>query len=306
TLANKLAHTISPEVITIAEDVSGMPGLACPIEQGGFGFDYRLAMGIPDFWVKNLRFNQDEDWHVEGMFYELTNRRSEEKTISYAESHDQALVGDQTIIFRLLQSHMYNHMRIEDQDMVIDRGLALHRLIRFATLSTASHGYLNFMGNEFGHPEWIDFPREGNNWSYHYARRLWSLRDNPELQYHRLADFDVAMLTLAKDYKILQRNGAQRLYSHVSDQVLAFSRAGLIFVFNLNPCRSFTDYRIPAPPGKYRLIFDTDQTAFGGNGRLQQNYTYRATPIRENEYVKFYLRLYLPTRTALVLLPVDF
>ena len=214
-LANKVVHELRPDAITVAEDVSGMPGLAAPISHGGFGFDYRLAMGIPDFWVKNLRHNPDEKWHVEGMFYELTNRRSEEKTISYAESHDQALVGDQTIIFRLLQEHMYDRMRIDQQDYIIDRGMALHRLIRFATLSTAAHGYLNFMGNEFGHPEWIDFPRAGNNWSYHHARRLWSLRDNLELQYHRLAEFDARMLAFAKDYRLYENNGATRIYSHV-------------------------------------------------------------------------------------------
>jgi len=196
-LANHLAHQLRPEAITIAEDVSGLPGLGASFEEGGTGFDYRLSMGVPDFWKKTITEKQDEEWHVEEMFHKLTNRRGDEKVISYAESHDQALVGDKTIIFRFLDSVMYDSMRFDQKNYLVDRGVALHRLIGLITMATAGHGYLNFMGNEFGHPEWIDFPRDGNNWSCKFARRQWSLRDNPRLQYFKLAEFDQAMINLA-------------------------------------------------------------------------------------------------------------
>jgi|TARA_B110001450_G_scaffold246123_1_gene259899 1,4-alpha-glucan branching enzyme len=66
-------------------------------------------------------------------------------------------------------------------------------MIRLLTASLGGDAYLNFMGNEFGHPEWIDFPREGNNNSYHYCRRQWSLFDNQDLRYSQLGEWDKAM-----------------------------------------------------------------------------------------------------------------
>ncbi|MDR0836544.1 MAG: 1,4-alpha-glucan-branching enzyme, partial [Tannerella sp.] len=197
TLANKLIHEVNPNAITIAEEMSGMPGIAAKTEDGGIGFDYRLAMGIPDFWIKTIKEKQDQDWKVGNILWELTNRRAEEKMISYAESHDQALVGDKTIIFRLIDKDMYWHMsKIEGSStLLVDRGLALHKMIRLITASTINGGYLNFMGNEFGHPEWIDFPRDGNGWSYKHARRMWHLLDDHNLKYHWLGDFDREMIT---------------------------------------------------------------------------------------------------------------
>lgn len=307
TLANKLVHEGKVDAITIAEDVSGFPGLATSYERGGNGFDYRLSMGIPDFWIKILKEKKDEEWHVEGILWELTNRRNDEKTISYAESHDQALVGDQTIIFRLLQTLIYNSMRLDQQNHLIDRGLALHRLIKFITLVTAGDGYLNFMGNEFGHPEWIDFPREGNNWSYHHARRQWSLRDNPNLQYQRIANFDKAMLELVKNYKII--NGhiyVEKIYSHVAQQVLCFRRKNLYFFFNLNPQESFVDYRINGvEAGKYKLVFNTEKTSFGGLNRIDENQEFFTKNERFSNYIETYLKVYLPTRSAFVLEKIE-
>lgn len=132
----------------------------------------------------------------------MTNKRDDEHTISYAESHDQALVGDKTLIFRMVDKEMYTSMSVFEQNMVVDRGIALHKMIRLLTITTAGDGYLNFMGNEWGHPEWIDFPREGNNWSYEHARRQWHLMEDPTLRYHFLNDFDKAMLKLVKREKI--------------------------------------------------------------------------------------------------------
>lgn len=302
TLANKLIHELRPDALTIAEDVSGMPGLAVPVAQGGYGFDYRLAMGTPDYWIKIIKERSDEQWSVTEMFYELTNRRAREKTIDYAESHDQALVGDQTIIFRLLGKEMYGHMGKQDPSPIIDRGLALHKMIRLMTIATAGGGYLNFMGNEFGHPEWIDFPREGNNWSYHYARRQWHLVEDDGLRYRFLADFDRAMIDLIKQSGCLRLSQPLCRHGNELDQVLAFTRDSLLFVFNFHPTRSFTDYGIPAPSGQYQVALATDDSRFGGFARTDQNMIYAtsscAGPATGGTVQ---LKLYLPSRTAVVL-----
>ena len=292
-LANQVIHAVRPDAMTIAEDVSGMPGLGTPPQNGGIGFDFRLAMGTPDHWIKLIKEVPDEQWNVGTLYYELTNRRQDEKTISYAESHDQALVGDKTIIFRLIDADMYTAMSVFQPNLRVERGMALHKMIRLVPLATAGHGYLNFMGNEFGHPEWIDFPREGNHWSYHYARRQWNLRDDPNLRYRFLAEFDKAMMGLCRDYKLIETPGPHFLHEHVADQVLAFERAGLVFIFNFSPSKSFTDYPIPVPPGKYQLLVDSDAAEFGGFGRL--------APWGEYGGTTGSILTYLPSRTVLVL-----
>jgi 1,4-alpha-glucan branching enzyme len=300
-LANRLIHDLRPDAITIAEDVSGMPGLAAPQHVGGYGFDYRFAMGIPDYWIKLIKEIPDENWPMGHLWYELNNRRADEKTISYAESHDQALVGDQSIIFRLMDAAMYNHMRIDDDNIIVDRGLALHKMIRLITLSTAGSGYLNFMGNEFGHPEWIDFPREGNHWSYRYARRQWSLVDSPDLKYRFLAAFDQDMIITAAQFKILQTPDLNLLYDHSDDKLLIFQRADLVFAFNFHPDRSYADLSIGAPASKYKMIFDTDALRYGGHGRLAADQEHLTVRKNVADRKADLLSLYLPSRTALVL-----
>ena len=302
TLANRLIHQINPKAITIAEEVSGMPGLAAPIEDGGYGFDYRMAMNIPDFWIKIIKERKDEDWKPSEIFWELTNRRKDEKTISYAESHDQALVGDKTIVFRLIDSDMYWHFNRGDETYMVSRGIALHKMIRLMTVSTINGGYLNFMGNEFGHPEWIDFPREGNGWSHKYARRQWSLVDNPNYNYTLLGEFDKAMIELVGDVRNFQNRPVQEVWHNDGDQILAFSRKDLIFVFNFNPNRSFTDYGLLVPEGSYEIVLNTDAKNFGGNGLVDD------TQVHFTQYDKLHARrkkgwlmLYLPARTAIVL-----
>ena len=297
-LANQVIHDTRPDAMTVAEDVSGMPGLAASRTDGGVGFDFRLAMGIPDHWIKLTKNMRDEDWHMGGLRHELTNHRHDEKTISYSESHDQALVGDQTLIFRLIERDMYDHMSVDRRNLRVDRGLALHKMIRLATLATAGHGYLNFMGNEFGHPEWIDFPREGNNWSYHYARRQWHLRDDPHLVYHYLADFDRAMLELAGSFKLLEHRHIKIVCEHCDDKVLAFARANLLFIFNFHPQKSYTDYALEAHAKQYRLILDTDASCFGGHNRLQANQSFFAHADPNGRVI---IKTYLPSRAALVL-----
>lgn len=302
TLANRLVHEVKPEAVTIAEDISGLPGLALPGERGGVGFDYRFAMGIADQWIRLTKEVKDEDWQMGAVWWELTNRRSGERSISYAECHDQALVGDKTLIFRMADAAMYDHMNLYDSDLQVDRAMALHRLIRFITLVTAGHGYLNFMGNEFGHPEWIDFPRSDNSWSYRYARRQWSLVDNLELKYRQLAAFDKAMLNLVKTYDVLTAPWPQLVYEHNADKLLAFERGGLLFVFSFHPDQSFTDYRLDYRPGKYRMVFHTDDKAFGGHGRLKRDQRHFTLFEKADGYAgRNRLSLYIPNRTALVL-----
>ncbi len=302
TLANLLIHEIHPKAITIAEEVSGMPGLAAPFSDGGYGFDYRMAMNIPDYWIKTIKEQKDEDWKPSSMFWETTNRRADEKTISYAESHDQALVGDKTIIFRLIDSDMYWHFKKGDENMTVNRGIALHKMIRLLTASTINGGYLNFMGNEFGHPEWIDFPREGNGWSYKYARRQWNLVDNHELCYHYLGDFDKAMIHLIGDAKNFQKTVVQEIWHNDGDQVLAFLRGNLLFVFNFNPAKSFTDYGFLVKEGSYEIVLNTDSSAFGGNNLNDDSIEHFTTSdILYAKQHKGWLQLYLPARSAIVL-----
>ncbi len=302
TLANMLIHEVKPKAITIAEEMSGMPGLAIPFKDGGIGFDYRMAMGIPDYWIKTLKEKKDEDWHPTSIFWELTNRRSDEKTISYVESHDQALVGDKTVIFRLIDDQMYWHMMVGDNNMTVDRGIALHKMIRLVTLATINGGYLNFMGNEFGHPEWIDFPREGNGWSYKYARRQWDLVDREDLKYKYLNAFDNAMVELVSSIINFQALSIEKLWEKDDDQVLAFRRGDLVFVFNFNPFKSFTGYGILAPAGKYKVVLSSDDKQFGGFGNIDDNVEHLTQ--HDELYAptgKEWLRLYLPARSAQVL-----
>ncbi len=302
TLANKLIHEVKPSAITIAEEMSGMPGLATSFRNGGIGFDYRMAMGIPDYWIKTLKEKKDEDWHPTSIFWELTNRRADEKTISYVESHDQALVGDKTVIFRLIDSKMYWHMMVGDTDSDVARGMALHKMIRLVTLATINGGYLNFMGNEFGHPEWIDFPREGNGWSYKYARRQWELVDREDLQYRFLNAFDNAMIELVSKVHNFQAKPIRKLWEKDDDQILAFMRGDLVFVFNFNPVKSFDGYGILAPGGVYSVVFSTDDAVFGGFGNIDDSVEHFTIP--DPLYAPAgveRLPLYLPARTAMVL-----
>ena len=299
-LANQLIHEVNPKAISIAEDVSGMPGIAAKTDDGGLGFDYRLGMGIPDFWIKMIKEYRDEEWKPGHILWTLTNRRADEKTISYAESHDQALVGDKTLIFRLADADMYWYMsKLFNSSHLMDRAIALHKMIRLITISSINGGYLNFMGNEFGHPEWIDFPREGNGWSYKYARRQWHLEENHDLKYHYLGDFDKAMIELIRGVKKFNETPVETQWEKSDDQVLAFRRKDLIFVFNFHPSNSYTGYGILTEPGSYEIVLNTDSPAFGGFGMIDESVEHFTEPDRETK--KGWLKLYIPSRCAFVL-----
>lgn len=300
TLANELVHTINEYAVTVAEDMSGMPGMCLPQDFGGFGFDYRLSMGVPDMWIKLIKEKPIEDWDVFYIWNELSGGRPGEKSIGYCESHDQALVGDKTIIFRLADAQMYTGMNKDYHNPVIDTAIDMHKLIRFLTLSVSNDGYLDFMGNEFGHPEWIDFPREGNNWSYHYARRQWSLVANHNLKFEWLANFDKDMIHFAKKHKIHSKGNAKVLWLDQQKNIMIFRRNDLIYIFNLHPTESFKDVFINCDligKGKYKVIFSSDDSSYGGQDRISLEHIYSAT---EEEY-GFGFRVYMPCRTAAVL-----
>ena len=293
-LACSASRACRPGAILVAEDFSGMPGLCRAPEEGGVGLDYRLGMGVPDNWIKMLKHSRDEEWDLGEVWGMLTDRRYKEKTVAYAESHDQALVGDKTLAFWLMDKEMYFHMRRGDKNVVVDRGIALHKLIRLITLAAGGESYLTFMGNEFGHPEWVDFPREGNDWSFKHARRQWSLADNPELRYRDMLNFDRAMLHLAKDHRLLEAAPAQQLNLDSDNQCLMFERANLVFAFNFHPDRSIPDYQFPVhADGDYALALNSDAPEFGGFGRVDEEQVF-PSPGRQ-------LSIYLPSRTALVL-----
>ncbi|MBQ9859211.1 MAG: alpha amylase C-terminal domain-containing protein [Clostridia bacterium] len=296
-LANELIHAVKPKALTVAEDMSGMPGMCLPIADGGIGFDFRLSMGVPDLWIKLIKEYPDEQWDIMGLWYELTGRRPKEKNIGYSESHDQALVGDKTILFRLCDAEMYRAMSKFTESAVIDRGVALHKMIRLVTATLAGEGYLNFMGNEFGHPEWIDFPREGNGWSYHYCRRQWHLADDPTLRYGDLQVFDRAMLSLLRRERLLPKKAVNR-WMHNEDKTLIYSKGDLLFAFNFHPTASFEGYFVPTgETGDYRVVLSTDDPVYGGFGRVDTTYRYTAT--RQPDGRVGFL-CYLPARTATV------
>ncbi len=294
-LANELVHQLNPHAITIAEDMSGMPGLCRKIMEGGVGFDFRLGMGIPDFWIKYLKEKRDEDWNIHELWSVMTNRRFNEKTVAYAESHDQAIVGDKTLAFWLMDKEMYFHMKVNDQNMVIDRGLALHKMIRLFTASLGGEAYLNFIGNEFGHPEWIDFPREGNGWSYKYARRQWSLVDDENLKYKYLAQFDHDMISVLKNYNILSSLPAQQINMDEQNKVIIFERNNLIFAFNFHNENSIPGYKFNSiGKGKYKIVLSTDSKEVGGFSRIDTDIDYHT--LEEDQ-----LSIYLPSRTAIIM-----
>ena len=300
-LANELIHEVNPCATTVSEDMSGMPGMCLPIEQGGIGFDYRLAMGEPDYWIKLLKDTRDEDWNMNALWHEMTTRRPQEKVIGYCESHDQALVGDKTIIFRMADAEMYTGMMKEYHSITMDRAIELHKIIRLYTMSLGGNGYLNFMGNEFGHPEWIDFPREGNGWSYKYCRRQWSLVDDERLKYGWLNDFDKAMINLANDRKLLNDPYAVSLWIDSERKIITFSRGGLLFVFNFH--NSYSEQRFflhahTTGEGTYRVILSTDDVRFGGPGLIDHSYEYHTAYV-EGRGLGF--DVYSPCRTAMVL-----
>jgi 1,4-alpha-glucan branching enzyme len=280
-----------------------MPGLAAPIEDGGYGFDYRMAMNVPDYWIKMIKEQRDEDWNIEEMWGVLTNRLPKVKTVAYAESHDQAMVGDKTIAFRLMDKEMYFAMNKGSENLLVERGMALHKMIRLMTISVGGDAYLNFMGNEFGHPEWIDFPREGNDWSYAHARRQWSLADNGFLRYGQLGLFDKEMLKVVKKYKVLSDGYPYKWHSDWENKTLAFSHKGLYFVFNWSPENSCPDYRVEVPwAGKYTVELSTDEGRFGGFDRQtkgQEHFT--ETIIDEWDNPHHFIQIYNTARTAMVL-----
>ena len=303
--ANDLVRLVNPEAVTIAEDVSGMPGMARPVSEGGIGFDYRLAMGVPDYWIKLVKEVPDERWSLGAIYHELLSRRPGEKRVGYVESHDQSLVGDKTLAFQLMDQAMYHAMAKSAADPRVERGIALLKMVRLLTFTLAGEAWLNFIGNEFGHPEWVDFPRAGNGFSYHHARRQWSLADNPDLRYADLNTFDQAMLALDTRFSLLLDPLIEQLALHEDTQQLVYRRGALVFAFNFHPTESHPGLRIPIPDdASYQVILDTDTARFGGFGRVAEGTVYPGQPIPMYGRSRS-LQIYLPSRSAQVLAPVE-
>jgi 1,4-alpha-glucan branching enzyme len=298
--ANELIKEIKPNSICIAEDMSGMPGMCLPIEYGGIGFDYRLAMGMPDFWVNTLKLN-DYDWDMQAMYHELSTSRYMEKRIAYVESHDQALVGDKTFIFRMADKEMYWHMNKESHNLVIERAIALHKMARFITISLGAEGYLNFMGNEFGHPEWIDFPRHGNEWSFKHCRRQWTLADSDYLRYFDLNQFDKAMVNFMSNESLVGGGAPQCLWIDQDKKLIAYRKKDFLFIFNFHPTESYTDFELPIhQDAHFQVILDTDEARFGGYGRISHDVIYNTHTLNMNNDFTG-ITIYSPSRTAMVL-----
>ena len=296
-LANALIREVNPKAVTVAEDMSGMPGMCLPIEDGGIGFDYRLGMGLPDLWIRTAKLSPDERWDIYSIWCDMCLRRPGEKTVAYVESHDQALVGDKTMIFRLADAAMYTDMHKDCHTDIIDRAVALHKMIRLLTVSGGGEAYLNFMGNEFGHPEWIDFPREGNGWSFHYCRRQWSLRDDENLKYRWLGAFDEDMLRIVRENRLFTQQMGDLMLNKQPEKILVFYRHGLLFAFNFHPTQSMTNVLVPVhQPGEYTVVLSTDDEAYGGWNRVE--HIPYPTKLFDGRH---FVELYLPARTAVVL-----
>lgn len=256
-LANHLIHEINPKGISIAEEFSGMPGLTCLPKDGGLGFDARFAMGIPDYWEKFIKKPQD----LGSMWYEMNNHRPYDHTISYVECHDQCINGHDAMIWRLLGDDMYNAMLMETETWKVSRGLAFYRLMRLITLATADKGYLNFMGNEFGHPEWLD--------AEEHAHRQWRLAEDTSLKYACLNAWDQAQMQLVSDNIESFKTPAMFRYIHEDKRLLAFERGALLFVFNFNETQAFSDLCFAVTPGKYLEILSSDERRFAGHDNLR-------------------------------------
>lgn len=315
-LVNDLIHGLYPEAITIGEDVSGMPTFALPVQDGGVGFDYRLHMAVPDKWIELLK-QSDESWKMGDIVHTLTNRRWSEKCVTYAESHDQALVGDKTIAFWLMDKDMYDFMALDrPATPSIDRGIALHKMIRLITMGLGGEGYLNFMGNEFGHPEWIDFPRApqvlpngkfipGNNNSYDKCRRRFDLGDADYLRYRGMLEFDRAMQSLEEKYGFMTSDHQYISRKHEEDKMIIFEKGDLVFVFNFHWSNSYFDYRVGClKPGKYKVVLDSDAGLFGGFGRIHHTAEhFTADCSHDNRPYSF--SVYSPSRTCVVYAPAE-
>ncbi|KAJ8483724.1 hypothetical protein OPV22_016209 [Ensete ventricosum] len=310
-LVNDMIHGLYPEAVAIGEDVSGMPTFCIPVQDGGVGFDYRLHMAIPDKWIEIMKL-KDEDWKMGEIVHTLTNRRWLEKCVAYAESHDQALVGDKTIAFWLMDKDMYDFMALDlPSTPRIDRGIALHKMIRLITMGLGGEGYLNFMGNEFGHPEWIDFPRgeqqlpngkviPGNNDSYDKCRRRFDLGDADYLRYRGMQEFDQAMQHLEEESSFMTSDHQYISRKDEQDKIIVFERGDMVFVFNFHWTNSYFDYRVGClKPGKYKVVLDSDDKLFGGFNRIDHTSEYFSTDgLYDNRPCSF--SVYAPSRTAVV------
>lgn len=209
-------------------------------------------------------------------------------------------------MMHLCDAEMYTNMStLTPLTPVVERGMSLHKMIRLLTHALGGEGYLNFVGNEFGHPEWLDFPRAGNNNSFWYARRQLNLTQDSLLRYQFLNSFDRAMNQLEAKHGWLHAPQAYISLKNDTDKLVVFERGGLVFIFNFS-AQSFADYRIGIDvPGTYRVALDSDAKDVGGFGRVDEGSRFFTTPMEWNGR-KNWTHIYVPSRTAIVSHPAVF
>ena len=302
-LANSLIHKLNPEAITIAEDFSGTPGLCRPVEEGGLGFDYKLNMKICDKWKQYLLYKKDEEWNIEDIIYTLKNRRYKEKNISYCESHDQSFVGNCSLSSLLFSSERFWNMSNNSPETpVIGRGISLHKMIRLLTFALGGEGYLSFMGNEFGCPDSLDFPKKENRFSYSHSRRRWDLCDNKDLRYRFLYKWEIIMNILEEIFHFIESEEEYISTKHEDDKVIVFEKGVLLFIFNFHPVKDFQDYQIGTKWGTpHKIILDSDEKRFMGKGRLNHTSSY-STVKKSFKNRPYNMKLDMPSRTCMILI----
>ena len=292
----KLAHELRPDFILIAEDVSGLPGLARPALLGGVGFDYRLQMGLPDFFESVAKDVMDDGISPSRIWHALVSRRFDERHIGYVESHDQAIVGGQSLIFRLLGPKMYTDMHAETQSHDVHLAVAVVNVAKSIVFFLGGEAWMSFIGNEFGHPDWVEFPTPDNDDCFEYAYRKWYLATDSALMYEKMAAFDRDLMHQRKIAVTWDESYMTAPLLDDNRKLSVFHRDRVVLVCNTTTDVSYEDVWVPVPEqGNYRVILSTEEHRYGGYGRVNENMQYATIAVDGNAYI----RLYVPSMSAI-------
>ncbi|CAL5392773.1 unnamed protein product [Camellia sinensis] len=296
-LANEILHALHPSIITIAEDATLYPGLSEPTSLGGLGFDYFVNLSASEMWSSLLENVPDSDWSMSKIVSTLVgNRHSADKMLLYAENHNQSISGGRSFA-EILFGETMEHA--SDKRALLFRGCSLHKMIRLITFTIGGHAYLNFMGNEFGHPKRVEFPMESNNFSFSLANRRWDLLENGV--HSELLYFDKDMMNMDENERILSR-GLPNIH-HVNDttMVTSYSRGPLLFIFNFHPTTSYENYSVGVEEaGEYQVILNTDEKKYGGQALIAQDQYIQRTISKRIDGLRNCLVVPLPYRSAQV------
>ncbi|KAH7682202.1 1,4-alpha-glucan branching enzyme protein [Dioscorea alata] len=258
-----MLHELHPDIITIAEDATFYPGLCESTTQGGLGFDYYVNLSVTDLWLWLLQDVPDQAWSMSKIVNVLVNSQSSNRRmLVYCENHNQSISGGRSFAEILFGNNNQNFIGLEDFEF---RGSSLHKMIRLISFSIGGSAYLNFMGNEFGHPNRVEFPMESNNYSFAFANRKWDLLKDKGL-HMGLFNFDKEMMKLDEKEQILSRNPST--VHHVDDSKM--------------------------------VILNTDDVSFGGRGVIQSDQNLKKTCSKRTDGYRNSLELTLPSRSAQV------